>query len=130
MCDRDGRRASPVPPVAAPFAGTAGCLEFGTDPGGSIVTPGCAHLDHVLDVKPRTPEGCEECLKAGGWWVHLRLCMECGHVGCCDSSPNTHASKHFHASHHPIMRSLEPGEDWGFCFVDEMMFEPAPSPQK
>jgi len=91
------------------------------------MTPGCVHLDQVRDVKPRTPEGCEECLKAGSWWVHLRLCLECGHVGCCDSSPNTHATKHFHATQHPIMRSLEPGEDWGFCFVDEMMFEPAPS---
>jgi uncharacterized UBP type Zn finger protein len=94
------------------------------------MTPDCVHLDHVHDVKPRTPEGCEECLKTGGWWVHLRLCLECGHVGCCDSSPNTHASKHFHKTHHPIMRSLEPGEDWGFCFVDEVMFEPAPAPQK
>lgn len=61
-----------------------------------------------------------------GWWVHLRLCLECGHVGCCDSSPGTHATKHFHATHHPIMRSLEPGEDWGFCFVDGVTFDPAP----
>jgi uncharacterized UBP type Zn finger protein len=94
------------------------------------MTPDCAHLDHVHDVKPRTPKGCEECLKTGDWWVHLRLCLECGHVGCCDSSPNTHASKHFHQTHHPIMRSLEPGEDWGFCFVEEVTFEPAPLPQK
>ena len=88
----------------------------------------CTHLAHVRDVTPRTPEGCEECLKMNGWWVHLRLCLECGHVGCCDSSPGTHATKHFHQTRHPIMRSLEPGEDWGFCFVDGITFEPAPVP--
>ena len=88
----------------------------------------CTHLAHVRDVAPRTPEGCEECLKMNGWWVHLRLCLECGHVGCCDSSPGTHATKHFHQTRHPIMRSLEPGEDWGFCFVDSVTFEPAPVP--
>ncbi|MEO7103385.1 MAG: UBP-type zinc finger domain-containing protein [Gemmatimonadaceae bacterium] len=86
----------------------------------------CAHLDHVRDVKPRTPNGCEECLKMHSTWVHLRLCLECGHVGCCDSSPNKHATKHFHQTSHPIVRSFEPGEDWGWCFVDEMVFEPAP----
>jgi uncharacterized UBP type Zn finger protein len=88
----------------------------------------CTHLDQVRDVEPRTPEGCEECLKMGAWWVHLRLCLECGHVGCCDSSPNKHATKHYHRSSHPIMKSLEPGEDWGYCFVDDLMMEPAPSP--
>ncbi|HEU6452687.1 MAG TPA: UBP-type zinc finger domain-containing protein [Gemmatimonadaceae bacterium] len=89
----------------------------------------CTHLDQVRDVTPRTPEGCEECLKMGARWVHLRLCLECGHVGCCDSSPNRHATKHFHQTHHPIIRSFEPGEDWGFCYVDDLMFEPAPAPQ-
>ncbi len=86
----------------------------------------CTHLDQVRDVSPRTPGGCEECLKTGDWWVHLRLCLECGHVGCCDSSPNKHATKHFHQTHHPIVRSLEPGEDWGWCYVDEIELEPAP----
>jgi hypothetical protein len=89
----------------------------------------CTHLDQVRDVTPRTPEGCEECLKMGARWVHLRLCLECGHVGCCDSSPNRHATKHFHQTHRPIIRSFEPGEDWGFCYVDDLMFEPAPAPQ-
>ena len=89
----------------------------------------CTHLDQVRDVTPRTPEGCEECLKMGARWVHLRLCLEGGHVGCCDSSPNRHATKHFHQTHHPIIRSFEPGEDWGFCYVDDLMFEPAPAPQ-
>jgi len=79
----------------------------------------CSHLSHIHNVQPRTPEGCEECLKTGSWWVHLRLCLECGHVGCCDDSPNRHASKHFHATGHPIVRSLEPGESWRWCYIDE-----------
>ncbi len=86
----------------------------------------CKHLAEVRDVQPKTPDGCEECLLTGDEWVHLRLCLECGHVGCCDDSPNRHATKHFHKTKHPIMRSFEPGEDWGWCFVDQLMFEPAP----
>ena len=86
----------------------------------------CDHLDQVRAVAPRTPEGCEECLASGGWWVHLRLCLTCGHVGCCDNSPNRHATKHFHGSGHPLIRSFEPGEDWGWCYVDELFREPAP----
>jgi len=86
----------------------------------------CTHLDQVRNPEPRTPEGCEECLATGGRWVHLRVCAICGHVGCCDSSPNRHATKHFHATKHPIVRSFEPGEDWGWCYVDEVMIEPAP----
>ena len=82
----------------------------------------CTHLDQIKDVHPRT-KGCEECLKIGQEWVHLRLCMECGHVGCCDSSTGKHATKHFHKSKHPIMKSLEPGETWGWCFVDEAMLD-------
>jgi uncharacterized UBP type Zn finger protein len=89
---------------------------------------GCAHLSEVRDVPPRTPQGCEECLKTGGQWVELRLCLTCGHVGCCDSSPGTHATRHFQQSRHPIIRSFQPGEDWGWCYVDEIMLEPAPTP--
>jgi hypothetical protein len=85
----------------------------------------CQHLDQVRNVQPRTPGGCEECLASGDRWVHLRLCQECGHVGCCDQSPNRHATKHFHASQHPIMRSFEPGEDWSWCYVGELFIEPA-----
>jgi uncharacterized UBP type Zn finger protein len=88
----------------------------------------CAHLSQVRPVHPNTPDGCEECLKTGSWWVHLRLCLTCGHVGCCDSSPNQHATKHFRGTSHPIVKSLEPGEDWGWCYPDELMFEPAPRP--
>lgn len=90
------------------------------------MTRTCDHLGTVAKVSPRTPDGCEECLAQGGRWVHLRLCLQCGHVGCCDSSPGKHATKHWHRSGHPIVRSLEPGENWGWCYADEVMFEPAP----
>ena len=83
----------------------------------------CDHLDQIRDVEPRTPDGCEECLEMGDDWVHLRLCMSCGHVGCCNDSINKHATKHFLGSHHPIMRSFEPGERWMFCFVDDLLIE-------
>ena len=86
---------------------------------------GCIHLDEIRDVTP-SADGCEDCLKIGSTWMHLRLCMICGHVGCCDNSPNRHASKHFAATGHPIIRSFEPGEEWGYCFVDDMMFETLP----
>jgi len=82
----------------------------------------CSHLKFVVTDSPRTA-GCEEYLAAGDTWVHLRLCRTCGHVGCCDDSKNKHAAKHFRATHHPIMTSLEPGEDWSWCFVDEVVME-------
>jgi hypothetical protein len=72
----------------------------------------CSHLGQIRPVEPNTPAGCEECLQTQSWWVHLRLCLTCGHVGCCDSSPNKHATKHFHRTQHPIIRSYERGEDW------------------
>ncbi|MEM6327482.1 MAG: cation:proton antiporter, partial [Bacteroidota bacterium] len=80
----------------------------------------CSHLDHIQEVYP-SAQGCEDCLKTGDRWVHLRICMTCGYVGCCDSSPNKHATKHFHETGHPIMKSIEPGERWGWCYVDEVM---------
>ncbi len=83
----------------------------------------CTHLDHVrITELPESAQGCEECLKTGDPWLHLRICLECGHVGCCDSSPNQHASKHASASGHPIARSAEPAEDWSWCYVDEVAF--------
>ena len=85
----------------------------------------CSHLNQIHNVSPNTA-GCEECLKMGDSWVHLRLCKTCGHVGCCDDSKNKHATKHFRKTHHPIIRSLEPGEDWGWCYADEVMIEPCP----
>ena len=83
----------------------------------------CTHLDQVehLDL-PAEIAGCEECLKTGDRWVHLRMCQVCGKIGCCDSSPNQHASKHYAETGHPIMRSAQPGEDWSFCFEDELTF--------
>jgi len=70
-----------------------------------------------------TSTGCEECLKSGSSWVHLRLCLSCGHVGCCDDSPNRHATKHFHSTNHPVIASYERGEDWVWCFVDREVLE-------
>ena len=84
----------------------------------------CTHLDQIRDVTPNA-DGCEECLKIGDTWVHLRLCLTCGKVGCCDQSKNEHATKHFLPIGHPLIRSLEPGEDWVWCYVDELFMEPA-----
>jgi uncharacterized UBP type Zn finger protein len=90
----------------------------------------CSHLDHIRDVTP-SAEGCEDCLRIGARWVHLRLCLTCGHAGCCDSSPNRHASAHFRASAHPLVRSLEPGEDWMWCYIDEVgLLPPEPAGQR
>ena len=69
--------------------------------------------------------GCEDCLQIGDSWVHLRLCLICGHVGCCDDSKNKHATRHFHATNHPIIQSFQPGEDWVWCYIDQVMLEPA-----
>jgi CPA1 family monovalent cation:H+ antiporter len=82
----------------------------------------CPHLREAPRVvQARTPEGCEECLRDGTRWVHLRLCLSCGHVGCCDSSVMKHATAHFHEAEHPVMRSIEPGEAWRWCYVDELL---------
>jgi uncharacterized UBP type Zn finger protein len=78
----------------------------------------CSHLDQIREVVP-SGEGCKECLEMGDKWVHLRLCLACGHVGCCDSSKNRHASRHAEETGHPIVRSFQPGEDWRWCYVDE-----------
>ena len=82
----------------------------------------CSHLKFVVTDTPNT-SGCEECLAMGDTWVHLRLCRTCGHVGCCDDSKNKHATKHFHSTRLPIVTSLEPGEDWSWCYVDEVVME-------
>ncbi|MDX6740370.1 UBP-type zinc finger domain-containing protein [Actinocorallia sp. A-T 12471] len=82
----------------------------------------CTHLDQIkADARPSS-EGCEDCLRTGGRWVHLRMCRTCGHVGCCDSSPNTHATAHFHTTDHPLISSYEPGEDWTWCYKDDTGF--------
>ena len=84
----------------------------------------CSHLDQVrLLEPPATIVGCEECLKIGSGWVHLRMCQTCGTIRCCDSSPNKHASSHAAEAEHPIVLSVEPGEDWSWCYVDQLMFQ-------
>jgi uncharacterized UBP type Zn finger protein len=81
----------------------------------------CTHVDRVeITELPESVPGCEECLESGSEWCHLRMCLTCGHVGCCDSSPNKHATAHSGATGHPIMRSVQPGENWAWCFVDEV----------
>ena len=80
----------------------------------------CTHLDQI-QVTTTDTHVCEDCVKIGGRWLHLRLCLTCGHVGCCDSSPNRHASKHAAATQHPLVRSIEPGESWVWCYVDEVV---------
>ena len=83
----------------------------------------CSHLDQIEFVDlPDEIQGCEDCLASGGRWVHLRMCQSCGRIGCCDSSPGRHASKHAADTGHPIARSAEPGEIWSWCFIDELMF--------
>lgn len=82
----------------------------------------CLHRNMIRDVAP-SAGGCEECLRMGSWWVHLRMCLTCGHVGCCDSSPNRHATAHFHETVHPIIRSLEPGDDWAYCYADDLVMD-------
>ena len=82
----------------------------------------CPQLDQMRDVTP-SAEGCEECLELGDTWVHLRQCLSCGHVGCCDNSPNRHATKHFHATGHPLIKSLERGEHWMWCSIDRVAID-------
>ena len=83
--------------------------------------PACGHLDHVRITRlPESVAGCEECLASGDPWFHLRICLECGKACCCDSSPNRHATRHAEESGHPIIHSLQPGEDWAWCYPDQM----------
>jgi len=81
----------------------------------------CTHLDQIRDV-PASAQGCEDCLKIGDKWMHLRKCLICGHIGCCDNSKNKHATKHFHTTNHPLIQSFEPGEDWCWCYIDQVLF--------
>lgn len=81
----------------------------------------CTHLDQIAVARPDSVVGCEDCLRTGDAWVHLRVCLSCGHVACCDSSPNRHASGHWRASGHPLVQSVEPGESWCWCYADEVV---------
>ncbi len=88
------------------------------------ITEPCAHVDATsIRTVTRPAAGCEDCMKTGGQWVHLRECLSCGHVGCCDSSPNQHATAHFRQTGHPIISSAEPGETWCWCYVDKRALE-------
>ena len=82
----------------------------------------CTHVNQVREVEPKT-SGCEECLPSGDAWVELRVCMTCGHIGCCDSSKGKHATQHFQDTGHPIMRSIDPGPSWAWCYVDQIKME-------
>jgi uncharacterized UBP type Zn finger protein len=90
---------------------------------GELDAEGCQHFTQLQDVVP-SADGCEDCLKIGDNWVHLRVCMTCGHVGCCDASKNKHATRHFHETHHPVIVSYEPGENWLWCYVEEVLLTP------
>ncbi|HET9060869.1 MAG TPA: UBP-type zinc finger domain-containing protein [Acidimicrobiales bacterium] len=88
----------------------------------------CEHV--APDRLPVTPVACEDCLREGTRWVHLRMCLDCGHVGCCDSSVGRHATRHWHETAHPVMRSVEPGETWGWCYIDEITLRPVPARER
>jgi EmrB/QacA subfamily drug resistance transporter len=112
-----------IRPVAAPRR--TGAFTVVGDADGRPTEATCTHLDDVhADVPPSTDQGCEDCLRDGGTWVHLRKCLRCGHVGCCDNSPGRHASQHWHTSSHPLVQSFEPGEDWGWCYPDKLLLAP------
>ena len=84
----------------------------------------CTHMDQIEDTDlPDSIAGCEDCLRIGARWLHLRMCATCRHIGCCDSSPNRHATSHYHATGHPIIKSFEPGEEWGWCYVDQLEYD-------
>jgi CPA1 family monovalent cation:H+ antiporter len=85
----------------------------------------CSHLDMIRPVAPNSLSGCEDCLREGSEWVHLRLCLSCGHVGCCDSSPRRHARAHWLRAEHPLVQSFEPGEHWAWCYEDELLLVPS-----
>jgi hypothetical protein len=107
-------------PISSPALRTAA---------GNTMSEHCHHLRSIHKVTP-SARGCEECLKTGDWWVHLRICRTCGHVGCCDDSPNKHATAHYHATSHPIIEGYDPPEGWGWCYVDEEMVDlPDQTPQ-
>jgi uncharacterized UBP type Zn finger protein len=89
------------------------------------VAESCPHFDQIRDVKPGT-DGCEDCIKIGATWNELRLCLTCGHVGCCDDSEHQHATKHFHATQHPLVKSFDADETWGWCYMDKIYFDDMP----
>ena len=118
---RDHRRAAARYPDAM-GARPVVLSEFADQGEADVTDITCSHLDQIQEVTP-SADGCEDCLKIGDSWHHLRLCLICGHVGCCDSSKNRHATAHFHETSHPIVQSFEPGEDWAWCYVDQIILQ-------
>lgn len=114
--------AAPEPAAGAPSR-VEGYVVVG-DAEGRPTDAACGHLDQIKDVPPSTLDGCEDCLREGSQWVHLRKCLSCGHVGCCDNSPRRHATEHWHASSHPIVESFQPDEQWAWCYPDELLLSP------
>lgn len=90
------------------------------DENGNETSKQCEHLGEIREVSPDSTEGCTDCLREGTRWVHLRECLVCGHIACCDNSPRKHATAHWHATDHPVMRSAEPGETWAWCYPDNL----------
>lgn len=88
----------------------------------------CRHQGQIRTVEPRSAAGCEECIESGATWIQLRLCLTCGHVGCCDASPNRHATKHFHATLHPVVEAIHSSESWRWCYVDQVFLEAPAGP--
>jgi EmrB/QacA subfamily drug resistance transporter len=114
----------PAPPVTRPVRPRQAATRFAVigDAEGRPTDAGCAHLDQLSgDVPPATRDGCEDCLRDGTTWVHLRKCLSCGHIGCCDDSPRRHATQHWHTSSHPVVQSFQPGEDWAWCYPDHLL---------
>lgn len=123
-----GKRATNGRPYSDIFARNFGAMQLDSRPALVILfgmsnvdlSDPCTHVSHApIRTVKRPALGCEDCMRIGGRWLHLRECLTCGHVGCCDSSPNKHATAHFHVTKHPIVSSAEPGESWCWCYVDE-----------
>lgn len=93
-------------------------------------TPGCPHLDDIRPITPGSRDSCQDCVPLGDTWVHLRVCLVCGHVGCCDNSKNRHARAHYHETGHPVIASYEPGEVWRWCYADRIMLPAAEEPAR
>jgi EmrB/QacA subfamily drug resistance transporter len=115
---------APATPQDRPLRATTRFAVIG-DAEGRPTQASCAHLGQISDdMPPSTRDGCEDCLREGTTWVHLRKCLACGHIGCCDDSPRRHATRHWHTSSHPLVQSFQPGEDWAWCYPDQLLLTP------
>jgi uncharacterized UBP type Zn finger protein len=117
------RQPSSSAPREASLGKMTSCVRRGATEEQSVNR--CEHFEQIRDVVP-SAHGCEDCIKAGDTWNELRICLTCGHVGCCDDSDNRHASKHFETTQHPLIKSFDPGETWGWCYLDKRYFDDMP----